>query len=898
MAEWTNTLLVGVDLLVVCGLILWLHWMSPRYGLAPLMLCLSAVVAIVHTLGALGVYVRAPNDLLLIIGSTVLVPAALLGILVIYVVQGTTATRITIFGVLGVSVLALGLHLVHLQHVALPGGGNLAGLPADSSVLSRSPALTGASLLAFALALSAVAIVYQGLTNAFPRSPAWLTSGVALLAALWTDAAVFRAGAFGIEGLMADLPTDLAAKGLSAIVMWPLAGWYVEKIAPTMPGYAEPRDRGVLDLIMGTYGRQAEVLSLAQAARRTTEAALRRAQAQLATVISNAPIVFFALDAEGRFTLSEGKGLEQLNLKAGQVVGHSVFDLYPEFAGDVRRALAGETVTSVVEEDGLVWETTFTPIHDADGVVQGVSGVATDLTERIRAERAMQESERRFRSTFEQAAVGIAHVALDGRFLRVNQRLADMLGYSREELRALDFQSVTHAEDVAATVAAMAAIMDGRENTFTREKRYVRKDGAIVWANLTAALLRDGEDRPAYFVSVVEDITARKATEEQLRQAQKMEVVGQLTGGVAHDFNNLMTVIMGGLELARDDVRDRPHASQALDSALEATRRGAALTQRLLAFSRKQTLRPSAIDVRALLGEMTDLLVTSLGETITLRIRLDDDLWTLSGDRPQLENTILNLTLNARDAMPLGGSLTIRGTNRTLRPDEAERIGIGPGDYVLLDFTDDGEGMAPHTLEHAFEPFFTTKDVGKGSGLGLSMVYGFANQSGGHVRIESAVGTGTTVRLYMPRASRPRSGVRGPDNRVPLAENGDPRGSGQTILVVEDDPDVRRLVVRLLDRLGYRCVEAEDGMEALGVLESRRDVDLLFTDIVLPRGMTGADLAQEALARWPDLRVVYTSGYSRDALSSKGRLTPGVALVEKPFEKSQLATVLSDALSR
>ncbi len=892
MSPWVNVLLLGVDLLVLCALILWLHWISPRYGLAPLMLCLAAVVTIVHTLGAIGVFVRAPNGWLFLIGSTVLVPATLLGVLVIYVVHGTAATRITIFGILAVSVFALGLHMLQSVHVGLPGGGNLAGVTADSPLLVRSANLTVRSVLALALSLSAVAILYQVTINLWPRTPGWIAAGVSLFGALWTDALVFRIGG-SWNGLLGGLSNDLSVKTLSALVMWPLAGWYVSRVASHMPGFAAARDRGALDLLLGTYGRQAEVLSMTQAARKTTEAALRRTQAQLSTVISNAPIVFFALDPDGVFTLSEGKGLEQLGLEPGQVVGESVFRLFP-LAGDaVRRALAGETVSAILTVEERVWETTYTPVHDAGGELQGITGVATDLTDRFEAERAMRDSERRFRATFEQAAVGIAHVAMDGQFLRVNQRLADILDYPQDELVGMSFLSVTHPDDVETSRGIPDRLRQSSADRLSTEKRYLTRAGTPVWANLTLSLLRDEGGEPMYFVAVVEDITARKATEEQLRQAQKMEVVGQLTGGVAHDFNNLMTVIMGGLELAREDVLDRAEATQAMDAALEATRRGAALTQRLLAFSRKQTLRPSAVDVRTLLNDMADLLATSLGETVAFETHVEDGLWNLAGDRSQLQNVVLNLALNARDAMPSGGELRVRAYNETLAEDEAETLGAEPGDYVLLEFTDNGVGMHQDTLEHAFEPFFTTKDVGKGSGLGLSMVYGFVNQSGGHVRIESTPGRGTTVKLFMPRADE--TAVDEADLHEAESRS-DPAGNGETILVVEDDVEVRRLVVRLLSRLGYASLEAEDAIEAMSVLESRSDVDLLFTDIVLPKGKTGADLAEEALVRWPDLKVVYTSGYSRDALSS--RLERDVDLVEKPFEKSQLAQVLHEVLSR
>jgi PAS domain S-box-containing protein len=891
MSTATNTLLLTLDLVILSSVVLWLHRISPRYGLAPLITGLAAIVTVLHTLGPVGVYVRAVPGLELVVGSTVLVPVALLGILLIYAVQGTAAARVTIFGILGVSGLALGLHLIQAEHLTMPGGGNVAGLPAESPAFARSAAITTGSLVAFALSLSVIVIVYQAIQNLLPRTPAWLTPGLALMAAMWCDTLVFRALAFGWTGSVSDVPGALAAKTVSTLVVWPLAGWYMARVAPNMPGYEEAKDRGALDLLFGTYGRQAQALTLTEAARRLTEDELKEAQARLATIVSNAPIIFFALNADGIFTLSEGKGLETLGLEPGQLVGHSALDLYPEARDQIRRALSGESFTATMTGGEFVWETTYTPMIGPDGATLGAIGVATDVTERARALRALRDSERRFRSTFEQAAVGIAHVDLNGGFLRVNPRLADILGYTQEELLELDFQSVTHPGDRADNVGWMARAAEGSLDSFTLEKRYLHKGGAIIWANVTVALLRDDRGEPAYFVSVVEDITDRRATEEQLRQAQKMEVVGQLTGGVAHDFNNLMTVIMGGLELARDDVRDRPNVAAAIESALDATRKGASLTQRLLAFSRKQTLRPTTVDAASMLSGMQELLTRSLGEEVEISWTVERDLWGFVADRHQMENAILNLAVNARDALPNGGALTIRASNVRLAETSPSK-GTDPGDYVLLEVDDDGIGMPEAIVDRAFEPFFTTKEVGKGSGLGLSMVYGFVRQSGGHVRISSAQGEGTTVQLYMPRGSGE------PDPAPRTSADGDPLGNGELILVVEDDRDVRRLVVKILGRLGYGSVEAADGEGALVLLDRRPDIDLLFTDIVLPGGTTGADLAREAQRRRPGMPVVYTSGYSRDALSHDGRLDAGVDLVEKPFEKAELAKVLNEALRR
>jgi signal transduction histidine kinase len=378
---------------------------------------------------------------------------------------------------------------------------------------------------------------------------------------------------------------------------------------------------------------------------------------------------------------------------------------------------------------------------------------------------------------------------------------------------------------------------------------------------------------------VEQEVNERREAEEALRQAQKMEAVGQLTGGIAHDFNNLLTVIIGNVDtvLRRYDSGADPRARRSLESALKGAERAASLTQRLLAFSRRQPLDPKTVDVGRLLAGMSDLLTRSISESIVIQIATDPSLWRVEADPHQLENVILNLAVNARDAMPAGGSLTIEARNTAVGENDV-RDDIRAGDYVEISVSDSGIGMTPEIVAKVFDPFFTTKEVGKGTGLGLSMVYGFVKQSGGHVAIESVEGQGTTVRLFLERKLE--------DAQVEVSAHGAAAEMGsasETVLVVEDDDDVRAYTVAILRELGYRVVEAQDGVSAIRLLE-RDDfaVDLLLSDVVMPK-MSGQELAERARALQPALKILFTSGYTRDAIMKDGRLEPGLDLLSKPF---------------
>ncbi|MFL1876930.1 ATP-binding protein [Hansschlegelia beijingensis] len=475
----------------------------------------------------------------------------------------------------------------------------------------------------------------------------------------------------------------------------------------------------------------------------------------------------------------------------------------------------------------------------------------------------------------------------EGRWLSVSPAWTDLLGWSAQDLLGRTSEWMEHPDDRATMRDWLARVAAGEETVERFESRFRGRTGAYSRFSWTAV----AEDGLVYCVArdVTREIEAAEAlreAEETLRQAQKMETVGQLTGGVAHDFNNLLQIISGNLEvLQRNLPEDAPRLRRAAENAMTGARRAAQLTQRLLAFSRRQPLQPKPTNVNGLIAGMSELLSRTLGEIVEIAIAPAPNLWRVEVDPNQLENALLNLAINARDAMPEGGRLTIETANEAV---DARTRDIAAGEYVTISVADTGVGMASDVLARAFEPFFTTKEVGKGTGLGLSMVYGFVRQSGGYVKALSELGGGATVRIYLPRL------VERDDARESSEAQPEPvelrRSGGETILVCEDDDHVRAYSVGVLRDLGYHVLEAHDGPSALRLLE-RQDgrVDLLFTDVVLPGGMTGAALAQRARALRPSLKVLFASGYARDAIVHHGRLDPGVELISKPFTFNNLA---------
>jgi PAS domain S-box-containing protein len=499
------------------------------------------------------------------------------------------------------------------------------------------------------------------------------------------------------------------------------------------------------------------------------------------------------------------------------------------------------------------------------------------------AQRAMRESVARLTAIVETAVDGVILFDAQARIVLFNPACERLFGYRVDEVMNHDIGMLMSDEKRPPST--------GHARRFaTGEAAGLRKDGSIFPMNLSVGQAwQDGE---LIYVGIVHDLTARKLTEQQLQQAQKMETIGQLSGGIAHDFNNLLTVIIGNAEHLSEQLKARSDLRQFADDICESGERGAELTQRLLAFSRRQLLRPQAIDCRELLESMLILFKRTLRENIEITTAFGPGTIQAFADRAQIESAVLNLALNAQDAMPTGGHLTLSTELAAIDDDyRALHPEVTSGSYALISVTDDGEGMAPEVIEHAFEPFFTTKEVGKGSGLGLSMVYGFAKQSDGHVSIYSEQGLGTTVRIYLPRAGAQQSVAELPEN-----EEAAPRGH-ETILIAEDDPFVRSSVIHRVEALGYRVVAAVNGKEALQRLRTDPGIDLLFTDIVMPGGMSGWELADQARRIRPGLPVLFTSGYALETLVEQGRAHAQAVVLTKPYRRAELAQRLRGAFA-
>jgi PAS domain S-box-containing protein len=474
-----------------------------------------------------------------------------------------------------------------------------------------------------------------------------------------------------------------------------------------------------------------------------------------------------------------------------------------------------------------------------------------------------------------------------GTLIRVSPSSMAILGYDPAEMAGRSARGFLYHEDLDSTRREMR---QARYTSMMRnfECRYVHKSGHVVtlwWAGVWSA-----PEHQYFFIG--RDMTEQRRSEERVRQAQKMEAIGNLTGGMAHDFNNVLGVIIGNLDLARTLIDENGAVSELLGDATAAAVSAAEMTRRLLAFARQQPLRPQRIDVNAQVAGIVRLLRRTLGEDIEIALDLAADLWPVVADAAQLEAAITNLATNARDAMPNGGKLSVTTTNRELDADyAAAHIEVAPGAYTAIEVTDTGSGMSSDVVERIFEPFYTTKDTGRGTGLGLSMVFGFIKQSGGHISVYSEPGVGTTFRLYFPRADAAVEQAE-EENKEPA-----PRpGAGEIVLAVEDNPGLRRIVLRQLRQLGYRSLEADGPAAALAVLEKEK-VDLLFTDVVMPGGIDGIALAKQAVARWPALRVVLTSGFPGTKIDDQlGPLEGAVRLLSKPYRTSDLARLLRETL--
>jgi PAS domain S-box-containing protein len=614
----------------------------------------------------------------------------------------------------------------------------------------------------------------------------------------------------------------------------------------------------------------------------------------------------YMLDLEGRVT-SWNSGAQRIKqYSATEILGRHFREFYvaeerhdgePERNLEaVRREGRYEAEAWRVRKDGSqFWaNVVMDPIRNEQGQLLGYAKITRDITERRRAEQVIREAGVRINTLVETAVDGVILIDARGHIQTFNPACEKLFGYRADEVVGQNVKMLMPApyrQEHDQYIGNYRRTGERKIIGIGREVKGQRKDSTVFPMDLSVGEAK--QDGESVFVGIIHDLTERKHTEEQLIQAQKMEAVGQLSGGIAHDFNNLLTVIVGNAEFLSEELKSRYDLQKLADTIVQAGERGAELTQRLLAYGRRQTLNPVDIDCNNLVSGMRTLLQRTLSEEIEIRVTLDPDLEAAFADAGQLENAILNLAINAKDAMPNGGTISISTANMNLDERYHEQHPeVHPGHYVMIAITDDGHGMPAEVLSRVFEPFYTTKEVGKGSGLGLSMVYGFVKQSNGHVAIYSEPGLGTTVRIYLPSTSMPVTKSPHLAPEIPAAQLGQ-----ETVLVAEDDPFVRTYAVTCLESFGYRVIEAVDGRDALNKLAGGVSADLLFTDVVMPGGINGWELAETARRMQPELKVLLTSGYALEALAERGRLPVGAVVLNKPYRKADLAKRVREALA-
>ena len=628
-------------------------------------------------------------------------------------------------------------------------------------------------------------------------------------------------------------------------------------------------------------------------------------EARLRAVVETAVDGVILIDRRGLVLLFNPACERLFGYRADEVIGQNVKMLMPNpYRDEHDRYLANYLRTGQAKiigigrevegrrKDGTVFPMDLSVSETFEDDDPVFVGIVHDLSERHQAARALAESAERLRAVVDTAVDGVILIDRTGAVLMFNPACERLFGYKSTEMTGQNVKLLMPEPYRAEHDGYLTNYLQTGTAKIIgvgREVTGQRKDGSTFPLELSVGEAKHGGQ--SIFVGVIHDLTERKRTEEQLVQAQKMEAVGQLAGGIAHDFNNLLTVIAGNAELLQESLAGRPDLMELAVGILNAGDRGAELTQRLLAFSRRQVLKPSEIDCNQLIATLRPLLRRTLHEDVDIRTTLDPSIWPTFADRAQLESAILNLAINAQDAMPDGGVLSVTTTNMSLDDEYQEHYPeVRPGQYVMISVSDTGVGMAPEVLAHAFEPFFTTKEIGKGSGLGLSMIYGFVKQSNGHVTIYSAPSLGTTVRIYLPAGLSLDEMEIESDSGQELVM----AATGRLILIVEDDPFVRAYAAQSISSLGFTVIVAVDGNDALQKLARGPVPDLLFTDIVMPGGMTGWELADHARDMHPNLRVLYTSGYALETLAERGRLPPGATVIDKPYRKATIARQLRD----
>ncbi|HTL15102.1 MAG TPA: PAS domain S-box protein [Thermomonas sp.] len=663
----------------------------------------------------------------------------------------------------------------------------------------------------------------------------------------------------------------------------------------------------------GSDGRVEGVLAVTRdiTERRATEVRLSRLRALHHGILASVADGIIGVDLQGRGLFANPAALAILGCREEDLVGRDAHALFHHSHADGRPYPAEDCAVRRTLEDGVprrvddecffdaagrpvAVEFAVSPMRGEDGAVVGAVQCFRDISGRLRDRDALARSEERFRLVARATANAIWDWDVRSGEVDWSGRLDTLFGFHPDDVRAdRDFWSNhVHPDDLPRVQASLDDVLGGAADTWECEYRFRRRDGSHATVVDRGFVVRDGDGRALRMVGGMNDVTEVRALEAQLRASQRLEAVGQLTGGIAHDFNNLLTVVLGNAELLDERLPLASSEQQLAQMILSAAQRGSELTQRLLAFARRQALEVRLVELGALVRGMEHLVRRALGDHIELILHAPGDAW-IQADAAQLESAVLNLCINARDAMPRQGRLSITVAQVRLAPPDIDPLARPePGDYVRLEVRDTGCGIPDDVLPKVIEPFFTTKDTGKGTGLGLSMVYGLVKQSSGYLDIRSRPGRGTSVRIHLPLAVAPASDARAADQQA----DAEVVGGHEHVLLVEDDALVRRYAVAQLEGLGYRVTVADGGAQALRLLRDDGSIELMLTDVMMP-GLNGPQLADAARRLRPGLPVLFSSGYSEDALASEGRLPPGVLLLAKPYQKAELGRRLRQALA-
>jgi len=628
------------------------------------------------------------------------------------------------------------------------------------------------------------------------------------------------------------------------------------------------------------------------------QAALEASEQRLRTLVESVPLVQLMTDSEGTILLMQGRGLDAIGLRASEFIGRSALDVYrdaPQLAAGLRAALGGEQASCLAYILDRWWDVSLTPIvNAAGGGVSGVAVVGLEVTDREETKAALEESEMRYRLIASTTTDAIWDWDITTGHVWRSEGFSTRFGYAPEAVgEDLDWwQERVHPDDLPRTLASRDAFLEGVEANLVLEYRYLRADGTYARVVNRMHTVRNDDGRAVRVLGSVTDVTEQRQLEQRFLQAQKMDTVGRLAGGIAHDFSNLMTAIMVNAELDLMSPPSEEALREDLREIKETAERAANLSRRLLLFARREIAEPQVISVNGMILGAERMLQRLIGANIVVTINATDEATTVLVDRAQFEQVMLNLVVNARDAMPDGGELTLRTSRRTLRAAAAHSDGeIPAGDYVVVEVSDTGAGISEQVRRHVFEPFYTTKGAGMGTGLGLPTSYNIVRQAGGEMTVTSSVGSGSTFAIYLPFIDAPAEADRGPE--PPEAP-----GGTETILLVEDEAVVRRSAARALRQLGYHVMEASEGREGLAVGRAfAGSIDLIVTDLVMPY-VSGQELAQSMTELHPSMRVLFLSGYTDDAAIRESISGHTVDFIAKPFSPGALARKVREIIDR